>query len=79
MGDSNKNLVIQNLQLVGKLACAMGKPINRECRGVVGPAVKCLTDNKPVVRSVTMVPMLVYKTLPADMMLLNSHGCLHLL
>ena len=49
MTDSNKNLVIQALQLVGKLAKAMGRPIAREARGVLGPSLRCLTDPKPMV------------------------------
>jgi cytoskeleton-associated protein 5 len=52
MTDSNKNLVIQALQLLGKLAKAMGRPIAREARGVLGPAIKCLTDPKPMVGQV---------------------------
>lgn len=39
----------QALQLVGKLAKAMGRAIGREARCVVGPAFKCLTDNKAMV------------------------------
>lgn len=41
----------QALQLVGKLAKAMGRAIAREARCVVGPAFKCLTDNKATVRA----------------------------
>lgn len=50
LSDTNKNLVIQTLALMGKLARAMGRPINREARPLLGPALKCLQDPKPTVR-----------------------------
>jgi hypothetical protein len=45
--DSNKNLVAQTLSLIGKLAKAMGRAINREARPVLGPALRCICDSKP--------------------------------
>lgn len=51
MADTNKNLVVKALQLLGKLAKAMGKPIDRQARSLLGPALKNLSDNKPNVRA----------------------------
>lgn len=39
----------QTLGLMGRLAKAMGRPINREARPLVGPAFKCLQDPKAMV------------------------------
>lgn len=57
MADSNKNLVVQALSLVGKLAKAMGKGINRSGSIVLAPALKNLSDNKHNVR--IMLPCLM--------------------
>lgn len=46
MADSNKNLTAQALILLGKVAKAMGKPIDRTARPLLGPALKNLSDNK---------------------------------
>jgi hypothetical protein len=47
--DANRNLGAQALQLLASLAKAMGRPIAREARPVLGPAVKCICDSKNVV------------------------------
>lgn len=44
--DSNKNLIAAALQLLGKLAKAMGRAIAREARPVLSPAVRCICDSK---------------------------------
>ncbi|KAI9015620.1 armadillo-type protein, partial [Hyaloraphidium curvatum] len=49
--DSNKNLVIQTLDLVGNLALATGKPFDRTAKILAPPMCSCLTDNKPQVRA----------------------------
>jgi hypothetical protein len=49
MTDTNKNLTLQAVQLLGKLATAMGRPIAREDRGCLAAAIRCLTDPKPMV------------------------------
>jgi hypothetical protein len=46
MVDANRNLTVQALQLVGKLARAMGKAIAREARPILSPSVKNLSDPK---------------------------------
>jgi cytoskeleton-associated protein 5 len=50
MADSNKNLISQALILLGKLAKAMGKPIERQARMLLTPALKNISDNKNTVR-----------------------------
>jgi hypothetical protein len=47
--DSNKNLIALALQLLAKLAKAMGRAIVRESRPVMGPALRCLCDSKSFV------------------------------
>jgi hypothetical protein len=49
MTDTNKMLTLQAVQLLGKLATAMGRPIAREDRGCLAAAIRCLTDPKPMV------------------------------
>jgi hypothetical protein len=45
-GDTNRNLGAQALLLLASLAKAMGKPIAREARPILGNAVACLCDSK---------------------------------
>ena len=45
--DANRNTGAQALLLLASLARAMGRPIVREARPILGPAVKCLCDSKP--------------------------------
>lgn len=51
MADANRNLTVQALQLVGKLARAMGKAIAREARPILSTSVKNLSDPKTQVRT----------------------------
>lgn len=44
--DANRNLGAQALLLLASLARAMGRPIAREARPILGPAVKCMCDAK---------------------------------
>lgn len=48
--DANRNLGAQTLLLLASLAKAMGRPIAREARPILGPGVKCICDSKPQVR-----------------------------
>lgn len=50
MADSNKNLVTQALSLTGRLAKAVGRPIDRLARTLLGPALKNMSDKKATVR-----------------------------
>ena len=51
LNDSNKNLVIQTLDLFGGLAAATGKQFDRTARFIAPSICSCLTDNKPHVRA----------------------------
>ncbi|KAG1659479.1 hypothetical protein FOA52_005506 [Chlamydomonas sp. UWO 241] len=51
LGDSNKNLVMQALGLVSKLARAIGRPADRSLRPLLSAALKNASDGKPLVRS----------------------------
>ena len=46
MSDSNKNLTVQALGLLAKLARAMGKAIDRAARQLLDPALKNISDQK---------------------------------
>ncbi|KAG0602469.1 hypothetical protein M758_10G016500 [Ceratodon purpureus] len=50
LNDSNKNLVMMTLATLGTLATAMGPVIEKHSKGILGDALKCLGDNKKVVR-----------------------------
>jgi hypothetical protein len=49
MVDTNRNLTVLALQLVGKLAKAMGRAIDRQGRPVLTPAIKNMSDPKILV------------------------------
>ncbi|PNH12606.1 Protein MOR1 [Tetrabaena socialis] len=49
--DSNKNLTTQALTVLGRIAKAMGRAIDRQGRQLLAPAVKNITDQKQTVRS----------------------------
>lgn len=51
LSDSNKNLVIQALDILGNLATATGKPFEKTARMIAPVICSCLTDNKPQVRA----------------------------
>lgn len=50
LSDANKNLIAQAIKVFSKLAIAMGKPIERQGKNVLEPALLSLSDAKPVVR-----------------------------
>ncbi|KAG1675584.1 hypothetical protein FOA52_014172 [Chlamydomonas sp. UWO 241] len=50
MADSNKNLIVQALQLMARLVAALGAPADRTCRPLVAPAIRNLSDQKSSVR-----------------------------
>ncbi|GMH42322.1 hypothetical protein BSKO_10241 [Bryopsis sp. KO-2023] len=49
--DSNRNLAATGIKIVGKIATAMGKAIDRQGRPVLGPALLCISDTKTLVRA----------------------------
>jgi hypothetical protein len=51
--DTNKNLAAQALTVLAALARAMGRPIAREARPILSPAIKCICDSKSYVRVCT--------------------------
>ncbi|GIL58886.1 hypothetical protein Vafri_13702 [Volvox africanus] len=51
MADSNKNLTTQALTVLGRIAKAMGRAIDRQGRPLLAPAIKNITDQKQTVRS----------------------------
>ncbi|KAI5081631.1 hypothetical protein GOP47_0001374 [Adiantum capillus-veneris] len=59
--DSNKNLVMMTLTTLGNLACAMGPSIDKSSKGILTEILKCLGDNKKLMRET------VIKTLDAWM------------
>ncbi|KAL7750699.1 hypothetical protein RI367_004043 [Sorochytrium milnesiophthora] len=57
LADSNKNLAVITLELVSKIATAMGSPFERHVR-VIGPGVcACFADNKVHVRAAALAAL----------------------
>ena len=54
LNDSNKNLIMQTVELIGKLASAIGKPFERSTKQVLSQVAGCLNDNKTHVRNATI-------------------------
>lgn len=52
--DSNKNLIVQALELASLVASACGASFEKYQRGILGPALSCLADNKPQVRQAAL-------------------------
>ena len=50
LADSNKNLTTQALTVLGRIAKAMGRAIDRNAKPLLAPAVKNITDQKQTVR-----------------------------
>ncbi|XP_024396661.1 protein MOR1 [Physcomitrium patens] len=50
LNDSNKNLVMMTLATLGAIATAMGPVVDKHSKGILADALKCLGDNKKVVR-----------------------------
>jgi cytoskeleton-associated protein 5 len=63
--DSNKNLVTVTLGTLGFMAAAMGPAIDKHSKGIMADVLKCLGDNKKVVREA------VAKTLDAWVLVLQ--------
>ncbi|CAM6047665.1 unnamed protein product [Sphagnum compactum] len=63
--DSNKNLVTVTLGTLGFMAAAMGPAIDKHSKGIMADVLKCLGDNKKVVREA------VTKTLDAWVLVLQ--------
>lgn len=51
LSDANKNLIAQAIKVLSKIAIAMGKPIERQGKSIIEPALMSLSDAKPVVRT----------------------------
>ncbi|KAG2440105.1 hypothetical protein HXX76_004219 [Chlamydomonas incerta] len=51
LADSNKNLTTQALTVLGRIARAMGRAIDRNAKPLLAPAVKNITDQKQTVRA----------------------------
>eukprot|EP00198_Chlamydomonas_reinhardtii_P006227 XP_001695563.1 microtubule associated protein [Chlamydomonas reinhardtii] len=51
LADSNKNLTTQALTVLGRIAKAMGRAIDRNAKPLLAPAVKNITDQKQTVRA----------------------------
>lgn len=47
--DSNGNLVATGIRLMGKIATAMGKAIDRQGRPMLSPCLMCISDTKTLV------------------------------
>lgn len=52
--DSNKNLIVQALDLASLVASACGVSFEKYQRSILGPALSCLADNKPQVRQAAL-------------------------
>ncbi|CAL9199780.1 unnamed protein product [Musa hybrid cultivar] len=52
--DSNKNLVMATLTVIGSLASAMGSPVEKSSKGILSDILKCLGDNKKHMRECTL-------------------------
>ncbi|KAF9597298.1 hypothetical protein IFM89_017082, partial [Coptis chinensis] len=52
--DSNKNLVMATLVVVGGVASAMGPMVEKSSKGILSYVLKCLSDNKKHMRECTI-------------------------
>ncbi|KAF9590615.1 hypothetical protein IFM89_035933 [Coptis chinensis] len=52
--DSNKNLVMATLVVVGGVASAMGLMVEKSSKGILSDVLKCLSDNKKHMRECTI-------------------------
>ncbi|KAF9610196.1 hypothetical protein IFM89_021134 [Coptis chinensis] len=52
--DSNKNLVMATLVVVGGVASAMGPMVEKSSKGILSNVLKCLSDNKKHMRECTI-------------------------
>ncbi|XXG85325.1 hypothetical protein AAC387_Pa11g0421 [Persea americana] len=52
--DSNKNLVMATLAVIGGIASAMGPPVEKSSKGILSDVLKCLSDNKKHMRECTL-------------------------
>ncbi|KAJ3077818.1 Microtubule-associated protein, microtubule dynamics during spindle orientation, partial [Quaeritorhiza haematococci] len=54
LGDSNRNLAIQALDITGTLATSVGKPFEKHAKILAAPITGCLADNKALVRTAAL-------------------------
>ncbi|KAL3851295.1 hypothetical protein ACJIZ3_013177 [Penstemon smallii] len=52
--DSNKNLIMATLSIIGALASAMGQAVEKSSKGILSDILKCLGDNKKHMRECTL-------------------------
>ncbi|XP_057847026.2 protein MOR1 isoform X2 [Cryptomeria japonica] len=52
--DSNKNLVMTTLTTIGNVASAMGPAVEKSSKGILSDVLKCLGDNKKLMRESTI-------------------------
>eukprot|EP01018_Ginkgo_biloba_P025077 Gb_07658 [translate_table: standard] len=52
--DSNKNLVMTTLTTLGSIASAMGPAVEKNSKGILSDILKCLGDNKKLMRESTI-------------------------
>ncbi|KAH9313334.1 hypothetical protein KI387_028369 [Taxus chinensis] len=52
--DSNKNLVMTTLSTLGNIASAMGPAVEKSSKGILSDVLKCLGDNKKLMRESTI-------------------------
>ncbi|TPX57138.1 hypothetical protein PhCBS80983_g04029 [Powellomyces hirtus] len=57
LNDSNKNLAMNAVELIGNLAIAVGKPFERHAKTLVGPMAGLLVDQKAHVRGAALAAL----------------------
>ncbi|KAI8588296.1 armadillo-type protein [Geranomyces variabilis] len=57
LSDSNKNLGMNAVELIGTLAVAVGKPFERYAKAIVGPVTGLLVDQKAHVRGASLASL----------------------
>ncbi|KAJ0083103.1 hypothetical protein Patl1_11638 [Pistacia atlantica] len=55
--DSNKNLVMATLTIIGAVASAMGPAVEKSSKGILSDILKCLSDNKKHMRECTLTAL----------------------
>ncbi|GAB4831233.1 Protein MICROTUBULE ORGANIZATION 1 [Ancistrocladus abbreviatus] len=55
--DSNKKLAMEALSTIGGVASAMGLPVEKSSKGILSDVLKCLADNKKLMRECTLTTL----------------------
>ncbi|KAJ3170087.1 Microtubule-associated protein, microtubule dynamics during spindle orientation [Geranomyces variabilis] len=70
LSDSNKNLGMSAVELIGNLAVAVGKPFERYAKVLVGPVTGMLVDQKAHVRGASLASLeKIYSAIGLDSMI----------